>query len=188
MSIIAPSVYPTHKRFGKMDLEFCMEQAHWIMKNIPVSEQTELRRVWRFHKDSAVPLIQEAQLHINKVTKAFEETYRRSPSTTFFILTETLKDSDDPIWFKDKVSQGQMHFSIEGGSNIDIDNGTKIKNVTVPEGSVWFLNSSQYMHRPVDTNGATRIEMFAPISQAPTYIKEKLTQVVDNKWKYLKHT
>jgi hypothetical protein len=44
------------------------------------------------------------------------------------------------------------------------------------------------MHRPVDTNGATRIEMFAPISQAPTYIKEKLTQVVDNKWKYLKHT
>ena len=45
------STLPTNKKFGKLDPEFCMEQAHWIIKNIPCFEQDDITRVWRFHVD-----------------------------------------------------------------------------------------------------------------------------------------
>jgi len=177
---------PTDKKFGAIDPEFCLDQAHWIIKNIPVCQETEFAKVWRFHKESEVPLIREARQHIEKVAKGFEDVYKRYPHTEFFVFTETVKDKPDPVWYKDKVSNGQMHFSIAGGSNINIDNGEKIKNIKVPDGTVWMLNSSQYMHQPVDVNGATRLELFAPLNQLPSFIREKTKQIVDNKWKYLK--
>lgn len=180
------STLPTNKKFGKLDPEFCMEQAHWIIKNIPCFEQDDIARVWRFHVDSEVPLLREAAEHIKKCATGFDKVFRRSPKVTFFVFTETLKDREETVWFKDKVSWGQFHFAISGGSNILIDNGTKVNTIKVDDGSAWYLNSADYMHRINEMNGAERLELYAPLNQTQTFINDKMPMVVDNKWKYLK--
>lgn len=177
---------PTHKKFGKLDPEFCIDQAHWIMKNIPCMEQGEISRVWRFHRSSELPLIREALKHIEKCAVGFDKVFGRTPNPTFFVFTETLKDREETVWFKDKVSWGQFHFAISGGSNVLIDNGSKIKNIKVDNGSAWYLNSSSYMHRINEMEGAERLELYAPLNQTKVYIDDHMPLVVDSKWKYLK--
>lgn len=181
-----PKASPSYRKFGTLDPNFLMDEAHFIMKNLPCSEADDYTRIWRFHKSSELDIIRECLAHIEKHAKTFDTVFRRQARPEFFIFTETLKDREEVVWYKDKVSKGQFHFAISGGSNIAIDNGKTIKTVKMDDGVCWYLNSIDYMHRINDMHGAERLELYAPVNQQPMYIEEKMQLVVDNKWKYLK--
>ena len=174
-----------HKKCGLLDPEFCLTQASWIIDTIPVTEETEYFRVWRFHKESQVPLIKMALEHIKENRLKLESKLRTTLTTNFFTFTQTIKDKPEVVWFKDKVSNGQFHIPIVGKSNIDIDDGTKIKTVSYNDGTFWFLNSKQYMHKVNATNGKERIELYASMSQPDRYVSEKMILVANNEWKNL---
>ena len=140
---------PTHTIFDKLDPDWCLEQAQWIIDNLPMTETSNSSgkfyhnyRCWHFFKDSEVPLIKEMVRLIQEQAKQFEEIYRRVPIPNFFVLAHTIDDSKEMcVWHKDRYFfNGQYHCTIKGNANISVDDGKEVHNINLPNGTVWYLS------------------------------------------------
>jgi len=185
---------PTHTIFNKLNPDWCLEQAQWIVKNIPMTESSNSSgkffhtyRCWHLHKTSEIPIIKEMNRLIEEQSKQFEEIYNRAPKTDFFILAHTIDDSKEMcVWHKDRYFfNGQYHITIKGNANISVDDGKDIHNIDVPNGTMWYMNGTEYKHKINTGTGTERFELCAPISQRPEHVKVKIKGVVNNKWKYI---
>ena len=93
------------------------------------------------------------------------------------------------VWHKDRYFfNGQYHVTIKGNANISVDNEKEIENISVPNGTMWYLNGTEYKHKINTGTGTERFELLAPVSPRPEHVKIRLKQVVDNKWKYIDST
>ena len=186
---------PTHKVFAELDPKWCLEQARWIVDNIPMTETSNSSgkfhhnyRCWHFHKTSEVPLIASMVHLIEKHSSEFEEAFGHAPIPNFFVLAQTLDDSEEMcVWHKDRYFfNGQYHCTIQGNANISVDPGDgNIEVIDLPNGSVWFLNASNYMHKINTGNGSERFELCAPMNQRQEHVDMKLKAVSNNRWRYI---
>ena len=188
---------PTHTIFDKLNPDWCLEQAQWIIKNIPMTESSNSSgkfyhtyRCWHIHKTSEIPLIKEMNRLIEEQSKQFEEIYKRKSEIHFINLAHTVDDSKEMcVWHKDRYFfNGQYHVTIKGNANISVDNEKEIENISVPNGTMWYLNGTEYKHKINTGTGTERFELLAPVSPRPEHVKIRLKQVVDNKWKYIDST
>ena len=92
----------TNTIFDKLDSDWCIEQAQWIVKNLPLTESINnsgkfyhTYRCWHLHKSSEVPIIKKMNRMIEDQSKQFKKIYNRSPKTDFFILAYTVDDSKE---------------------------------------------------------------------------------------------
>ena len=185
---------PTHTIFDKLDPDWCLEQAQWIVNNLPMTETSNSSgkfyhnyRCWHFFKDSEVPIVKEMVRLIQEQAKQFEEIYRRVPIPNFFVLAHTIDDSEEMcVWHKDRYFfNGQYHCTIKGNANISVDDGKEVHNINLPNGTVWYINASEYLHKINTGTGNERFELCAPMNQRPEHVDMKLKGVVNNKWRYI---
>lgn len=133
-------------------------------------------RCWHFHKDSSLPLINTAKKLFESEFKLLNEIYRKDFRIDFIILNY-VEDSSQEIclWHKDGYFfDGQMHLTILGNGSIEVEVANEeVDYIFVPNGTVWYLNGSQFRHRIRPTLGP-RLEICAPVNQRREDVEIKM--------------
>jgi hypothetical protein len=184
-----------HSTFlGEIDPDFALENAHWIRKNIPLYDLSNTSgkfyrnyESYAFWKDSSQPLIKAFVESIIGNEKDFHFRHKKRLDLSFIYLSY-VKDSSESICIKHKDGywwDGQFHLTIQGNSNIEIEEGSLTSIITAKPGSIWYLNSSNYLHKIATTNCTSeRFELLAPCGfrEESRILHEQATTSTTERW------
>ena len=90
--------------------------------------------------------------------KSYQEIYNREPKP-FMYRFSYVEDDSEPMcaWHQDRFYfNGQFHCSVQGNGRVEVDNGNEIVLAEVPNGTVWYLNGTEYRHRIKTGDGNER--------------------------------
>lgn len=172
---------PPVLKFAAFDVDPLEKWAQEIIRTLPASESAnssgkffKTYRCWHFYKDSSHPLIRFFYNASQKFQNEFEDRYQRRLNLDFIILS-FVEDSSKEIciWHKDGYFfNGQLHLTVLGNANIEIEVDSSVELLKMPNGSFWYLNGSSYRHRIRPSQGP-RIEICAPVDQKPEDVRIK---------------
>ena len=158
---------PTHITIGSIDPDYALTETKKILENFPMTERSnacgKFHRnycTWQFHISSNLPIIKE----INQIIfgdKSYQEIYNREPKP-FMYRFSYVEDDSEPMcaWHQDRFYfNGQFHCSVQGNGRVEGDNGDEIVLAEVPNGTVWYLNGTEYRHRIKTGDGNERYEI-----------------------------
>lgn len=183
---------PSHSVFKTLDPQWCRSQCEWIIDTFPLTETSNSSgkfyhnyRTWHFHKSSELSLVKRFITECENIKPQFEKIYAKPLDLHFVVIAETLDDSQDScVWHKDGYfHDGQMHLSVSGGGNIDVEELHGEDNITLPDGSLWYLNASHYRHKIGRGTGNRRIEITAPLNMRPELAEWKTRAVEDGPYR-----
>lgn len=185
---------PVFTLFDQLDSEWCLDQAKWIIENIPITEYGNASgkfyknyKTWQFYKDSSIPLVKEVLRVIEENNSKFQKIYGNIPVPNFLVLNQVDDSAEEMcVWHKDRYFfNGQYHCTIKGNGNVlvDMEDGTT-QLINLPDGSVWFFNSTEWKHKIQPTSGE-RIEVCLPMDQLEEHVRSKKFAVVENEYRYM---
>jgi hypothetical protein len=185
---------PTHTVFEKLDAEWCLTQCKQIIQTFPITESSNSSgkffhtyKSWHFHKTSEIPIIKKFSELIMSHQDKFEKIYNKALNIDFIMLAYTEDNSKEmSVWHKDRYFlDGQFHISVQGNGNIDLNNEKDIINISVPNGTLWYLNGSHYYHTIKIGTGIERFELCAPVNMRPEHREWKIKAVPNDQWKHI---
>lgn len=186
---------PTHTIFDKLESNWCLEECKQIVQNFPMTESSNSSgkfyhtyKCWHFHKTSQVPIIKTFAENILKHSEEFEKIYNKPLNIDFIVLAYTSNNSEEmSVWHKDRhFMDGQFHISVQGNGNIDVkETEDEIINITVPNGTLWYLNATHYFHKIRPGEGIERFELCAPVNMRPEHRDWKIKAVTNDKWRHI---
>ncbi len=192
-------VYPQSLYLDRIDSDFALQQAQWIKKHFdPYPLSTAYSKDsgrfysnyknYYFHKSSDIPLIQHCIKILNTHKDVFEKLYNRPMQIDWVYLAYT-KDSSEEMGTDHYDSEvfwnGQFHCTIQGNANILVYNGGIQNIITAYTGSLWYLNSTEHIHKIKPTHGE-RFELLMPNELNPKIVK--LREEMIGKHGQLDHT
>ena len=159
---------PTHITIGSIDPDYALTETKKIMENFPMTERGNASGKFHsnyctrhFHVSSNLNIIKE----INQIIfgdKSYQEIYNREPKP-FMYRFSYVEDDSEPIctWHQDRFYfNGQYHCSLQGNGRLEVkDNENNIELIEVPNGTVWYLNGTEYRHRIKTGDGNERYEI-----------------------------
>jgi hypothetical protein len=187
-------VGPTHTIFESLDASWCLDECKKIVKDFPMTESSNSSgkfyhtyKCWHFHKSSNVPIIKKFSESIMMHKTKFEEVYNKELNIDFIVLAYTSDNSEEmSVWHKDRhFMDGQFHISVQGNGNIDVNDNEKVFNVSVPNGTLWYLNATHYFHKICPGTGIERFELCAPVNMRPEHRDWKLKAVSNDEWRHI---
>ena len=164
-----------------------------IFKKFPVTTQgtasgkfSRHYQSWQFYKDSQQSLIKKVVRLIDSCITEFQKFY---PEKTFYYQFIQIIYNEDCrkllcIPHKDAYCyDGQFHITVLGNGNISMWSGPRDKpiekkNIFLDNGSVWYINSSEFFHTinpytlPTRGHSFERINILVPISGKGNKIDE----------------
>lgn len=155
----------------KLDPDWCLNQCKYVINNFPIYEKAnnsgkffKTYHTYRFYKDSSIPLIKEFVNIIEKFSNTFLKIYPNKKYYLEYISITHVLDSSKKmcVWHKDKTYfDGQFHITVLGNGHIKIyENGIE-STLKIDNGTVWYMNGSNYLHTIQQTKGE-RFEICAP--------------------------
>ena len=135
-------------------------------------------QAWQFYKDSEQNLIQEIVSLVDSCLVEFKKEFPKKNFYYQFIQIVYSKDCRKLLCVPHKDAHcydGQIHITVLGNGNISIwsdkgDNLKKRDKIYVENGSIWYINSSRFLHTinryktPTRGSSFERIEILVPIA------------------------
>ena len=177
-------VYPQSLYLDRIDSDFALQQAKWIKKHFdpyPLStaySDTGGRfysnyKNYYFHKSSDIPLIKQCIKILTTHKDVFEKLYNRPMQLDWVYLAYT-EDSSEEMGTNHYDSEvfwnGQFHCTIQGNANVLVYDESIENLITARLGTLWYLNSTEYVHRIKPTYGE-RFELLIPNGLNPKVAK-----------------
>tara|TARA_B100001939_G_scaffold338938_1_gene345101 strand:+ start:1564 stop:2259 length:696 start_codon:yes stop_codon:yes gene_type:complete len=155
----------------KLDPEWCLKQCRYIINNFPIYEKAnnsgkffKTYQTYRFYKESNIPIIKEFVNIIENFSNTFLEIYPNKKYYLEYISVTHVLDSNEKIcvWHKDRTYfDGQFHITVLGNGYVKIFEGGIESTLKIDNGTIWYLNGSNYLHTIQETQGE-RFEICAP--------------------------
>lgn len=156
-----------------------------VFKNFPVTTKgtasgkfSKHYQSWQFYKDSKQELIQEIVKLVESCIVEFKKVYPKKTFYYQFIQVVYNEDCRELLCIPHKDAycyDGQFHITVLGNANISMWSGERDKpiekqNIYVDNGSIWYINSSEFFHtikpykKPTRDSSFERIEILVPIA------------------------
>jgi|TARA_B100000959_G_scaffold120492_1_gene126584 hypothetical protein len=177
-------IYPHATYLDYIDPDFALQQAKWIRKHFdpyPLSTAYDKKagrfysnyKNYFFHKTSSIPLIQQYVKILTRHKDVFEKLYNRPMQIDWVYLAYT-EDSSKEMGTNHYDSEvfwdGQFHCTIQGNANIVMYDNTLENLITCKNGTIWYLNATEYIHKIKPSHGE-RFELNVPNNLNPKIIK-----------------
>lgn len=158
-----------YQTFCSIDPVWALEQAEGIINDFPISESANASgkffsnyHTWHFHKTSQLPLFRELTVQLQRCAPGFWQRWNRKLNFEFFIISYVENASEESCLFHRDgyFFDGQFHFTVLGQANIETELEQGL--IKVPNGTLWYFDSSKVRHRIRPTHGR-RIEVCIPL-------------------------
>jgi hypothetical protein len=181
------SLRPHVLSLGEIDPDFALQQARWIHENIPVMQKGngsgkfyQNYISFGFWHDSQQPLIKKFVELIQSKESIFKEAFEKELRLDYIYLSYVERAEEEIcLWHKDGYWwDGQFHMTILGNSQILVQDGGLTIHISAENGTVWYLNGSEYYHKIAQSYSGPRYELLAPCNLRQESINRKGRAVV----------
>lgn len=165
------SAGPYDLNLGSVNAQLALNQAEWIRDHLPFTQRANgsakfYRNYisWGFWRDSQLPLIQDFVAVLEKGRDQFESIYQR-PMQIGYIYLSYVEDASQEmcLWHRDGYWwSGQFHLTILGNAEILVREKGVETRIRKDNGTVWYLNGTQYEHKIAADHIGPRFELLAP--------------------------